>query len=219
MMKKLMTFDCYGTLVDTRPIEQEVAKIAHEHQLDGEKVSAIYTLNDARLMYAEPFILLEKLIQTALERCDIMLGTDFMANEYDRMLQVYKSLKPFPEVITALSELKKRGYHLVILSNSCLSIMEHNLAALDNQIDDVILAEDVHAYKPQLSFFHQAEAMLRIKERPHCHVAQGYFEDIIPCSRVNWTKVWVNRKAEKGSAAHQPYKEVKTLDQLLPLVD
>lgn len=216
-MKKLLTFDCYGTLIDTRPIDQEVAKIGQEHHLDGDQVSAIYTLNDARLMYAEPFILLEDLIKTALERCDIMLGTDFMQGEYERMLEVYKSLKPFPEVIDVLKELRKRDYQLVIMSNSCISIMELNLRTLDNQINEVILAEDVHAYKPQLSFFDQAEKLLDIKNREHCHVAQGYFEDIIPCTLRNWKKVWVNREGEKGVEAQRPYKEVQALDQILPL--
>lgn len=216
-MKKLITFDCYGTLIDTRPIDQEVAKIGSEHHLDGDKVSAIYTLNDARLMYAEPYISLDELIRTALERCDIMLGTDFMKNEYERMLHVYKSLQPFPEVIDVLKELRQRDYQLVIMSNSCMSIMEHNLKALDNQINEVILAEDVHAYKPQLTFFKQAEEQLDVKNREHCHVAQGYFEDIIPCTLLDWKKVWVNRENEKGIAAQQPYKEVQTLDQILPL--
>lgn len=216
-MKKLITFDCYGTLLNTRPFLEEIERIGAEHQKDGPQLSWLYQLNEARLMYAEPFLPLDALIGEALERCDVMLGTDFMAAERERLLQVQCALKPFPEVIPVLRELRRRGYHLVIMSNSCHSIMDCNRKALEDQIDDVVLAEDVCAYKPQLSFFQQVERRLDTKEREHWHVAQGYFDDIIPGKRNQWKRVWVNREGEKGQAKWSPEHQVKTLDQILPL--
>ena len=214
-MKKLITFDCYGTLIDTAPYLQEIAKIGEEHQMDGQKIRDIYELNEARLMYAEPYLSLDELMREALERCDVMMGTSFMKDEYDRMLEVQKTLKAFPDVVRALKELAKRGYERVIMSNSCRAIMEHNLRALDNQIDDLVLAEDVHAYKPQLTFFAQAENILKTKERAHCHVAQGYFEDMIPGKRLGWNCIWVNREAEKGQDKWLPPRTVTSVEQAL----
>ena len=217
-MKKLITFDCYGTLIDTAPYLQEIAKIGAEHQMDGQKLRDIYELNEARLMYAEPYLPLDELMLEALERCDVMLGTSFMRKEYERMLEVQKSLTAFPEVTATLKELADRGYERVIMSNSCRAIMEHNLKALDDQIDDLVLAEDVHAYKPQLTFFEQAGTILHTKERTHCHVAQGYFEDIIPGKRLNWNCIWVNREGEKGQDKWLPPKTVTALDQVLSIL-
>lgn len=216
-MKKLITFDCYGTLIDTAPYLQEIAKIGEEHQIDGQKLRDIYELNEARLMYAEPYLSLDELMREALERCDVMMGTSFMKDEYDRMLRVQMSLKAFPEVVSTLKELAQRGYERVIMSNSCRAIMEQNLKALDHQIDDLVLAEDVHAYKPQLTFFQQAEDILSTRERTHCHVAQGYFEDIIPGKRLGWNCVWVNRDAEKGQDKWMPKRTVTSLDQILSI--
>ena len=216
-MKKLITFDCYGTLLDTRPFLEEIQRIGAEHQKNGLQLSQLYELNEARLMYAEPFLPLDELIGEALERCDVILGTDFMAPQRERLLQVQNALKPFPEVVPVLRELRNRGYYLVIMSNSCHSIMNNNLKALEHQVDDVVLAEDVRAYKPQLAFFQQVETQLTTKEREHWHVAQGYFDDIIPGLRKQWKRVWVNRNGERGQAKWKPEHEVRTLDEILPL--
>lgn len=216
-MKKLITFDCYGTLLDTRPFLEEIKRIGAEHQRNGTQLSQLYELNEARLMYAEPFLPLDELIGEALERCDVSLGTDFMAAERERLLEVQKQLKPFPEVVPVLRQLRSRGYFLAIMSNSCHSIMDHNLTALEHQVDAVVLAEDVQAYKPQLGFFEQVEDRLSVKEREHWHVPQGYFDDIIPGLRKGWKRVWVNREGEKGQAKWKPEHEVRTLDEILPL--
>lgn len=137
-----------------------------------------------------------------------------MKNEYDRMLDIQRALKPFPEVISTLKDLGQQGFKRIIMSNYCRAIMEHNLKALDNQIDELVLAEDVHAYKPQLSFFQQAEKLLNIKEIIHCHIAQGYFEDVIPCKRLGWNCIWVNRDAEKGQEKWMPSNEVTSLENI-----
>lgn len=214
-MKKLLTFDCYGTLIDTHPFMDAIFRIGEDHNIDGDKVSSIYLLNEARIMYGEPYLPLDSLIRAVLTRTDAMLGTSFMENEFERMLEVQKSLRPFQEVLPTLKELKAKGYRLVIMSNSCRSIMEHNLKALDHQIDELILAEDVHAYKPQLTFFEKSEDILDIKNQNHCHIAQGYFEDIIPCARIKWNTVWVNRDGERGGREYKACHEVSSLDQIL----
>lgn len=216
-MKKLITFDCYGTLLDTRPFLEEIRRIGAEHAENGDRLSQLYELNEARLMYAEPFLPLDELIGEALARCDGILGTDFMVGERERLLKVQKQLKPFPEVVSVLRTLRSRGYFLTIMSNSCHSIMEHNLDALEHQVDAVLLAEDVQAYKPQLTFFQQVEARFATRAQTHWHVAQGYFDDIIPGQRRGWKRVWVNREGEKSQAKWRPEHEVRNLAEILPL--
>ena len=217
MNKKIITFDCYGTLVDTASFDTEIGRIAQENGLDGQKMQAAYALHETRLMYAEPFRRLDALISATLERCDMQLGIRCMARYGERAIEAQKALRPFPEVVETLGILKERGYSLVLMSNSCHSIMASNAAALGNPFERLILAEDTKAYKPQLIFFQQAESLLDLKKAQHCHVAQGYFYDIIPAARMGWKRLWINRNGELGSAAEQPYTEVHTLDQILPL--
>lgn len=218
-MEKILTFDCYGTLVDTASFLDEVGRIGQEHGLDAQRVKAVYEIAEARVMYAEPFRRLDKLILAALQGCDTALGTSCMAGHWERLLEAERALKAFPEVPAVLEELKKRGYRLVILSNSCHSIMAHNLHALGDHVEEVLLAEDVGAYKPQLGFFQMAQQRFDLKNKAHWHIAQGYFHDIIPSTQLGWRKIWVNRNGERGLAAHGPYSEVRSLDEVLALLD
>lgn len=217
MGKRIITFDCYGTLIDTAAFEEEIGRIAEENGLDGQRIRALFACNEARLMYAEPFRNLDELIPAILERCDMQLGIRCMARYGDRAIEAQKALRPFPEVTETLRALKERGYSLVLMSNSCHCIMASNAAALGNPFERLVLAEDVKAYKPQLTFFQQAESLLDLKNAWHCHVAQGYFYDMIPAARMGWKRLWVNRGGELGNAAEQPYTEVRALDQILPL--
>lgn len=43
------------------------------------------------------------------------------------------------------------------------------------------------------------------------NIAKGYWWDIVPCSKLGWRKIWVNRNYKKGSRRHKTYKEVINL--------
>ncbi len=47
MDKKILAFDCYGTLVDTASFEAEIGRIAKKNGLDGKQMQAIYACNEA----------------------------------------------------------------------------------------------------------------------------------------------------------------------------
>lgn len=217
-MKKILTFDCYGTLINTAPMYNEVFKIGEEHGLSGAAVRDIFVNYEDRLMYGEDYKPYDELVYEALGYCDMELNTDVIQKEYGRVIEAHKTLQAFPEVVSTLKELKDMGYMLVMMSNSVPQIMEYNHKALDNVFDRVFLAADTKCYKPQLSFFQQVEDALSLKEASHCHIAAGYWWDIVPATKMGWKKIWVDRKNRHGSAAHMPYGEVKTLDQVLPLL-
>lgn len=218
-MDKVLTFDCYGTLIDTAPMYGELFKIGEENGLSGGDVQNIFINYEDRLMYGEPFMPYDKLVYEALGYCDMELNTHVVQREFDRILQAHKTLTAFPEVTETLRRLKGRGCELCLMSNSLPDIMDKNLKALDNVFDRVFLASEVKCYKPRLSFFQQVNEALRLKERAHCHIAAGYWWDIVPAARMGWRKIWVNRKGCNGSAAHAPYGEVAALDQVIPLLE
>ncbi|MDD3223663.1 MAG: HAD family hydrolase [Clostridium sp.] len=217
-MSKILTFDCYGTLINTKPIYDTMSNIARENGLNSKDAVNIYVNYEDRLMYGEPYIPYDKLIKQVLEYCDMELNSDIFSKSYDEIISVHKQLKPFKEVKETLSKIHKKGYEIALMSNSVHNIMDHHLEILDNVFDHVFLSEDVHAYKPQLEFFKYVEKSLELKEREHCHIAKGYWWDIVPCSKLGWSKIWVNRNYQKGNKCHEPYQEVHTLDEVLDLL-
>ncbi|MCI2000379.1 MAG: HAD family hydrolase [Clostridia bacterium] len=217
-MEKILTFDCYGTLIDTSPIYNAVEVIAEKHGFDGKTARNIFTNYEDRLMSIEDYIPYNEVIYQALEYCDLEMVCDVFHKNYEQILSVHENIEPFPDVLEALHTLKENGYQLALMSNSGYSIMQYNLKALDNIFDKVILAQDTHVYKPQLAFFEYAEKELNLKEKEHCHIAKGYWWDIVPCSKIGWKKIWLNRDHKSGMKKHMPYQEIYTLDELLKIL-
>lgn len=101
-MDKILTFDCYGTLINTEPIFDTIANIAKKNALDSQDAVNIYVNYEDRLMYGEWHIPYDKLIKQVLEYCDMQLNSDIFSRSYDEIILVHKELKPFKEVVETL---------------------------------------------------------------------------------------------------------------------
>lgn len=217
-MEKILTFDCYGTLLNTAPIYNTVEIIAEKNGIDGQAAKVVFTNYEDRLMYGEDYIPYDEVVSQALEYCDLEMSCNIFYKNYERVLSAHEQLQPFPDVLETLHTLKEKKYQLALMSNSVDFIMQYHLQVLDNLFDEVILAEDAHAYKPQLSFFKYAEDSLHLQEKEHCHIAKGYWWDIVPCTKIGWKKIWVNREHKAGMKKHLPYQEIYTFSELLKLL-
>ncbi|TGA96276.1 HAD family hydrolase [Sporolactobacillus shoreae] len=213
-MSDLLTFDCYGTLIDTSAFWEEIGKIAIESGINKILLVNTYGNFEERLMYGEGlFTVYSDIIYKALQYCEMELSVGNLTDQYERLIKVHKELSPFPEVIDTLKVLKSKGYQTSIMSNSDWNIMRYNLASLEHDFDAIYLAEDLHAYKPQISFFEQVQD--KLSSNRHVHIAAGFWWDMVPAQRMNWRRIWVNRQSKKGLQNCMPYGEVKKLNEVL----
>lgn len=213
-MHKILTFDCYGTLIDTLPFYTELGKIGEDLGLDSKKIVETFVIYENRLMYGESFRKLSEIIYKALEYCEFELKCDHLKREFDRLIEIHRNLLPFDEVKNTLASLKSKGFALAILSNSEWSIMDYNLKSLGTPIDYVFLAEDVKCYKPHIDFFKKVEQEILTQSDFHAHVAAGFWWDIVPATNLRWNKIWVNRKGKSGLKEYEPYIEISALDKI-----
>lgn len=174
-MKKILTFDCYGTLLNTSPLYNFIGDIAEENGLSKEKAIEVFSSYEDRLMYGEEFIVYDKLLFEVLTYCNMELNTDIFTSKYDEIIGIHRNFLPFPDVLEALRKLKEKGYYLAIMSNSINEIMSWHLRKLGNLFDDSLVAEDTKCYKPNLKFFKMAEEKFGLKNNEHCHIAKGYW--------------------------------------------
>ena len=214
MVEKIITFDCYGTLLNTDILYDEIAHHAEENGLSSEKARNIYTNYEDRLMYGEEFHPYKELIQMILDYCDQEMNTDIFHDYLSYIIEVHKNFKAYPDVLEGLRYLKNQGWKLVLMSNTSHGIMTENLKQFDGLIDDVLLADDVHHYKPQLDFFLAAQTRYGFSNDNHVHIANGYFWDIVPATKLNWRKIWVNRHHIRGNQREQPYQEINNLTEI-----
>ena len=211
----IITFDCYGTLLDTSSIEQLISAMAREKSVDSNLAVTLFNSYEDRLMYGQTIIPYEKLIKKNLAFMDMELSSgSFFQDHYTSIINAYYSLKPFPEVLSVLHQLELAGHKLYLLSNSSKQIMRYNLKMLNNPFLQTFLPEQTHCYKPQLNFFKYVEQQIDIPSKEHIHIAKGFWWDIVPCTKLNWRKVWINRNHFNGLKEYMPYKEFSNLSNI-----
>jgi 2-haloacid dehalogenase len=124
---------------------------------------------------------------------------DWPYNERDgaALQQVMGAWQPFPDTVPALRRAKEAGMELAILSNTDRAIMQHTLRQLEGvEFDEVIVAEDVRAYKPSAENFQAMSDRLNHRREEVLHVAFGFKYDIGPAQAAGYRAAWVNRHRE-----------------------
>lgn len=210
----ILTFDCYGTLIDTSPLLEEIGMIAREGGVSPEKAMSLFPVYEARVMYAEPYCDYDEVVLHALEYLDFDMCCSVFRKEAERAVECVKNYKAFPEVKEILSKMKADGHKLYLMSNSKKELMACHLKELGEPFEYEFLADETHCYKPNLEFFRYAEDRLSLKDkekREHCHIAEGYFWDIIPATYFRWNTIWVNRSHQQGDERGKGYIEVHDL--------
>ena len=221
LSKHYVTFDVYGTLLNISYISDVIMQIATENEIDPFVASAQFDECEDMMVYGENYTDFNEKLRSALMWTDIYLNVDVFEKSYDRIIQAYHDLKPFPEVIDALEEMQRRNYTIVIMSNSVHSLMDVNQHALGDLFNITLLAQDAKAFKPDLKFFQYVHDKLNFDKNNHTHIAQGYWSDIMPAMQMNWpNRIWVNRANHKyvdKYPCNVVYNLTQALDYLPPI--
>lgn len=222
---RVLTFDCYGTLVDwetgifgaLRPILW-----AHGKAMSDGELLAAYSELEAAAEQGE-FRPYREVLQTVVRGFGKRLGFSPSEAEIRSLPDSLASWPPFPDTVAALGELKSR-YRLAIISNVDDDLFAATARLLEVNFDHVISAEQAGAYKPSLKIFQLAQKRIGVPSAEWLHAGQSIYHDVIPARSLGIASVWVNRaSARPGSgaakaASGQPDLEVsdlKTLAQLL----
>lgn len=219
MADRIVTFDCYGTLVDfdldrvTRDILKDRLRI------DG--VDEAEFLRDFRVMrfqaVLEPYRPYKQLLRETLEHAMRLHGLPYRTEDGDALVTAVPAFGPFREVPAVLERLKER-YRIAIISNTDDDLIRGNVEQIGVDFDFVITAEQARAYKPRREAF---EFALRAIGRPAdqvIHVAQGFEYDIIPTHGSGMRRIWINRSGRRGSSAFAPYEELPDMSRLPALL-
>lgn len=215
----VITFDCYGTLIDWESgIAQAflLAGRATGKALEREAVLAAYAEVEPTIEAGGYRRYREVLTDTAVEVAR-RLG---WALERDRARFLADSLpgwRPFSDTNPSLAALAARGYRLGILSNVDDDLLAGTRRYLPTGFELLITAERVGSYKPAHGHF--LETRKRLSGARWLHAAQSYFHDVEPAHALGVPVVWVNRKHEQPTGAARPDGEVTDLAGLVDWLD
>jgi 2-haloacid dehalogenase len=218
-VQRWATFDCYGTLIDwnggiggelERMFGAEAAPrlLERYHQVEPELESETYR------SYRE-------VLSLALEELLRQEGLQLPEGEAGALARSLPEWQPFPEVPEALTELRRRGWKLALLSNTDRDLINASQQQLGVPFDLAVVAEDVQSYKPAHAHWEHFFEATTADRQHHVHVAASLFHDIAPGKELGLRTVWINRLGEQADP--EPDRELAdlsgladTLDELVP---
>jgi 2-haloacid dehalogenase/putative hydrolase of the HAD superfamily len=211
---EIITFDCYGTLVDweggiIRAFSEATADDGVE--FDPRAVLLAHAEIEPRIQASGYRSYREVLCQTAQAIAE-KLSWSISAERAAFLPESLPNWKPFPDTNPALERLAGAGYGLGILSNIDDDLLSGTLRRLSVPFDLVVTAEQLRSYKPGHAHF--VEARRRVGKRRWLHAAQSYFHDVVPAYDLGVPVTWINRKAETATGKARPDRELRTMTDL-----
>jgi 2-haloacid dehalogenase len=214
-----VTFDCYGTLIDWNGgIRDTLASLWPD--ADPQRLLTLYhrveplVQGDRDLPYRE---VLRRSLRALSSIDDLRLDP---ADE-GALADSLPDWSPFPEVAGALTELRRAGWRLAVLSNTDPDLLASSLERIGVPVDERITAADAGSYKPAAGHWEAFFRRTGADPSRHIHVAASLYHDIEPAHRLGMRAVWINRLNERSTlprAADLPdlTRFPATLSEVLP---
>jgi 2-haloacid dehalogenase len=219
MTDRWATFDCYGTLVDWMTgIQTTMARLWPD--ADPNALLARYHQIEPGVQ-AGRGIPYRVVMAETLNRVAHDLGTAIPVGEEDSLATSLPEWPVFPEVPAALAELRRRGWHIGILSNTDADLLDASLAVIGVPVDIRVVASEIGSYKPAVGHWETFFSRTGADRDRHVHVAASLFHDIAPASELGLRSVWINRMAEVSDLPRDAEltdlsRLPETLDALVP---
>ena len=196
----VVTFDCYGTLVDWEAGIAGAflsAAAVSGHIVDPDAVLRAYARLEPEVE-AEPFRPYREVLNETARRVASEMGFASPRGGEGFLPESLQAWPPFPDTNEALLKLSVAGYRLGILSNVDEDLLTATCRRFSVPFDFAITAQQVSSYKPDHAHFLAAKEKLGSDR--WLHAAQSFFHDVIPASELGIPVAWINRKGETSLA-------------------
>ncbi|HWC02944.1 MAG TPA: HAD-IA family hydrolase [Methylomirabilota bacterium] len=210
----VVTFDCYGTLVDWEGGLATAfmrAGWADGVRLDRAAVIRAYMAAE-REVEAGAYRRYREVLAESARRVAARLGWRLDPGRAGFLADSLPAWVPFPDTNAALERLSAAGYALGILSNVDNDLLAATQRHLTVKVAHVVTAEQVGAYKPAPPHF--SAARRAVDGRRWLHVGQGYFHDIVPARTQSIPNAWINRNGDTPDDGGRADREFPTLREL-----
>ena len=197
---KVLTFDCYGTLIDWETgILAGVAPLLAKSRgtMTREEILESFAREESAQEEETPAMLYSQLLAAVYKR----LARSWGIASSDEVAKAFGASIPdwpeFPDSAEALQYL--HGYYkLVILSNVDRVSFRASNARLKVTFDAIYTAQDIGSYKPSDRNFAYLLQHLQddfgFGKADILHVAQSLFHDHAPANRAGLASAWIDRR-------------------------
>ena len=211
----IITFDCYGTLIDWDGGIANAfrdAALTDGLDLDRERILEVYHAVEPTVQQEEYRPYRDVLTDTA-RRCAERLDWPLPSDRSGFLAESLGNWTPFADTNKSLELLHGLGYQLGILSNIDDDLFAATTRHFTVEFDLVITAQQVRSYKP--AHVHFETARRGMSGRRWLHAAQSYYHDVVPARALDIPVVWINRGSDPPLGKTVPNAEVDSLEGLV----
>jgi putative hydrolase of the HAD superfamily len=199
---KVLTFDCYGTLIDwetgmfeaLQPLVSSVRR-----PLSRNEVLKAHARHESAQQLTTPTRPYKELLAVVYKRLAEEWGVPASWDECIAYGLSVRNWPPFLDSADALQYLRKH-YKLVILSNVDNESFSFSNKKLQVQFNAIFTAEDIGSYKPSPRNFEYMLEKLEaygIRKEEILHTAESLFHDLKPANDVGLASCWIHRRHDQ----------------------
>ena len=214
---KAIIFDAYGTLFDVNSAAEKCKNKIGEKWEDfanhWRTTQLEYTwLRSLMNRHKDFWQVAEDSLKKSMEAYKIETS---MRND---LLNLYKVLSPFEEVLETLKSLKEKKYKLAILSNGTPELLNELVKTnnLESFFDDIFSIEEVGVYKPDIKVYDIPIKKYGIKKNEVIFLSSNTW-DVSGGGNYGYQSIWVNRN--KNIFDYLDYKPKNQINSLKGLLD
>ena len=214
---KVLTFDCYGTLIDWETgmfhaLRQLVAKVGPP--LSRDAILEAHARHESAQQLTTPDKLYSQLLAVVYKRLAEEWDVPVV---WDECVDYGRSIRDWPAFADTAAALRylKQHYKLVILSNVDNDSFSFSNRKLGVAFDAIFTAEDIGSYKPSPRNFEYMLEKLSARglaKGDILHTAESLFHDHAPANAFGLASCWIHRRHEQGGfgATMNPGKTPRT---------
>jgi len=213
MTIQTVVFDAYGTLYDVQSVSSVTDEAFPGY---GDIITQIWRLKQLEYTWLrslmgryEDFSVITR---ESLKYTLAILGLTHDADIFDRIMDKYVHLDPYPDALQALAGLKEKGCKLAILSNGSTDMLNALVrnTRLDEVLDATISIDSRRIFKPSPQTYGLIEAHLGAKPDSVLFVSSNPF-DVCGAKAFGLDVAWIERVTPDAMAA-----ECSTSDTVKP---
>jgi 2-haloacid dehalogenase len=211
---EVLSFDCYGTLVDwesgiiagLRPVLRAHGVGATEGEILDLHARTEHELQAASERGA--YVKYRDVLGEEVRQAGRRWGFEPSPSEVRALPDSVRHWLPFADTVNALRALKGT-YKLAIISNIDDGLFALTARYLEVEFDWIITAEQAGTYKPSEKNFELALKRMGVGPEKVLHVAESLFHDHAPAKGMGIDTAWIHRRAAKGGFGATPPGEAE----------
>lgn len=203
----VLTFDCYGTLIDweTGLLAALRRALPAASGIEDDALLASYGRHEAEAE-RPPYRSYRDVLAIGLRGVAADHGLEASESAVGPFSESVRDWPAFPDSTDALRRLARR-FRLGVITNCDTDLFAASNERLGVTFDWVVTAEQARSYKPAHRGFELALEEIGLPRERVLHVAQSLYHDHVPAKELGLASVWIDRRHGRAGPGATPPAE------------